>query len=78
MGFYLNIIGLCCGMLGTVLIYLFGVPRQIDNSGFGAIILEQPDMSEVARIRRYRRLGNTGLALVFAAFALQLTAIVAT
>jgi hypothetical protein len=76
--FALNLAGLSFGMAGTALIYFFGVPRQVDTGGVNVLSLsgdERYDPDEIARINRFKRLGNTGLGLVFLAFSLQLIAL---
>jgi hypothetical protein len=75
---FLNGLGLICGMVGTALIYFFGVPRQIDTGGIVTLSLEgdqRCDTGEQQRISRFRRWGNIGLGSVFAAFCLQLIAL---
>lgn len=62
-------------MTGTVLIYFFGVPRQTDTGGVVLLALEGDagaDDAEIERIRKFKKLGNIGLALIFLAFLLQL------
>jgi hypothetical protein len=66
-------------MIGTGLIYFFGVPRQADTGGVVFLALEGDqgiDRSELGRIKKYKRRGNAGLALVFLAFLLQLISLV--
>ena len=75
----LNGLGLLCGMIGTALIYFFGVPRQIDTGGIVTLSLsgdQRYDVGEQERIKRFKLWGNTGLFLVFAAFCLQFIALV--
>jgi hypothetical protein len=74
----LSILGLCSGMVGTVLIYLFGVPRQIDTGGVNVLSLSgdaRYDYDEIARIKLFKRRGTIGLTLVGLAFFFQLIAL---
>jgi len=75
----LNGLGLLSGMLGTSLIYYFGVPRQIDTGGIVTLSLSGDQRyapGELERIARFKWWGNVGLGLVFAAFCLQFVALV--
>lgn len=65
-------------MVGTALIYIFGVPRQVDTGGVNVLSLsgdQRYDLDEIARIKRFKRLGNAGLTLIFLAFSTQLLAL---
>ena len=73
--FWLDVMGLCFGVIGTIMIYFFGVPRQVDNGGVNFLSLsgdERYDADEIARIARFKRRGNAGLILVGLAFVFQL------
>jgi len=74
----LNLGGLLSGMAGTVLLYYFGVPRQVDTGGVVLLALEGDqgiDRDEQGRIRRFKRLGRLGLGFLFVAFLLQFVAL---
>jgi hypothetical protein len=75
-GFWVNIAAMSSGMMGTVLIQFFGVPRQIDTGGADYICTEQTNEDEKRRIRSFKRWSNVGLGLVFFAFLLQLLALI--
>ena len=65
-------------MAGTFLIFRYGVPRQIDTGGINFISLsgdQKYDTNEIERIKHYKRLGYTGIWLLFSAFLLQLVAL---
>jgi hypothetical protein len=73
--FWISLAASTSGMIGTALVYFFGVPRQVDTGGINFTSLEgdqRYDQAEMARIARFKMLGNTGLALIFLAFLLQL------
>ncbi|WP_089214426.1 hypothetical protein [Sphingopyxis indica] len=74
MEYWLNVAGLSSGFIGSVLIFFFGVPRQVDNEGATFIITDAVNLNERHRISRYRLLGNLGLGMLAFAFALQLIA----
>ena len=71
---WLSGVGLVCGLVGTVLIFFFGVPRypRRDEAGYTALALESYDAAEVERVKWASRLGYFGVFLIGVAFALQL------
>jgi hypothetical protein len=78
MWFYVNLGSLALGFAGSVLIYFFGVPRQIDMGGYTLLRgWEPPDEAEVTRIRLHKRWGTVGLAMLAVSFLGQLAATVA-
>jgi hypothetical protein len=64
--------GLVLDMVGAFVIWLYGLPPQIDPQGHIHIICEQIDESERLRAQRYIRLSRCGLLLLILGFALQL------
>lgn len=68
----LNIAGLCVGLIGAIMVFIFGVPKKIDTGGYVSLALEQKDVKEEKEIVRYKFWGNFGLALIIASFALQI------
>lgn len=58
------------GFAGTVLIYLYGVPRQIDTKGSIYLVCEEQDSQEIDKIKRFKFLGNLGLLLIALSFVL--------
>ncbi len=60
-----------CGMLGTLLIYFFGVPKQIDTGGAIYIVTPNKDENEQKKIAKYKKFGNVGLFLIGISFLLQ-------
>jgi hypothetical protein len=59
------------GFVGTVLIFLYGVPKHIDNDGAN-IVVSGIDEEEKQRIKKYKRLSNLGLFGIALSFLLQL------
>jgi hypothetical protein len=67
-----NSIGLGADIIGAVLLWRFGLPRDVRRSGASYLLLEQTDEREVAKAKRYDALGTLGICLLAAGFALQL------
>ncbi len=63
------------GLLGTCLIFFFGVPKQTDTGGKTYIITEEVCEKEKTTIKRYKSLGNVGLILIAISFSLQIAII---
>jgi hypothetical protein len=61
---YLNTIGLVLTIVGCVLVFCFGVPVDVDPEGRIRIIAEQRDDNEIAKGKRYLRLGRLGISLI--------------
>jgi hypothetical protein len=79
MEFWIGVVSSTSGMIGTVLIYRYGVPQQVDTGGVRFLSLsgdERFDADEIARIARFKRLGNFGLGLIGLAFLLQLLGLI--
>lgn len=71
--FWIAVAASASGMIGTALVYFYGVPRQTDTGGVSFLLLEgDNDADEIARIARFKLRGNLGLTLIFVAFLLQL------
>jgi hypothetical protein len=65
----LNIIGLTCGLAGTVLVWIYGLPA--------IKVLSRASYSEIRitdEMRQYTRLSRLGLGLIALGFLLQLIA----
>lgn len=71
----LNVLGLAAGLIGTVLLFFFGLPPDINRHGHQSLILEQIDEAERAKGALFDRLGRIGMGLLFLAFLLQLGAL---
>jgi len=68
----LDIIGLSLSLAGAVLIFFFGLPPRIRESGRLYLALEQEDESEIKKGRIYRKISRLGLILLALGFLLQL------
>lgn len=58
------------GLIGTGLVFIFGVPNQIDTHGEGYLVLGQIDYDEIEKIKKYKRYSYLGLALIAFSFFL--------
>ncbi|AUH74262.1 hypothetical protein [Legionella sainthelensi] len=68
---YINLISYFSGFIGTVLIYCYGIPNQIDTGGKITLVLEQEDEEEKIKIKKFRRYANTGLLFIALSFLIQ-------
>jgi hypothetical protein len=60
----LNIISFICAFVGTLIVYQFGVPNQIDTGGKISLALEQEDEEEKKKISKYKFFSKLGLLLI--------------
>ncbi len=65
-------IGLTLNIIGTLLIWKFGLPEPISRTGAIHLILEQTDQGEIKRAKRYDRFSLLGVILLALGFLLQL------
>lgn len=68
----LNFLSAFSGLIGTVLIFFFGLPSKIDRDGHINLILEQEDKKEKEIAKKYILLSYFGLGLLAISFLLQL------
>lgn len=71
---FLNISSPLFGLTGTILIFFYGLPPQIDENGHQRVVTQAIDMTEVAKARKYKFTSVIGLCLLAASFLLQLIA----
>ena len=71
---YFNLLSITLGIFGTLMIFFFGVPKQIDTGGRASIDIEQEDEKEKKKIKKYKVLGNVGIFLILSSFIFQLPA----
>lgn len=69
---YLRIASDLSGLIGSFLIFFYGVPRQIDTGGKVGMALLGEDKKELEKIKRYKFLGNTGIIFIGLSFILML------
>ena len=73
----LSAIGLTLNIVGTVLIWRFGLPAPLSREGTTYLISSDVDQSEVKKARLYDRYAQFGLSLLLTGFVLQLLGILA-
>lgn len=67
-----NSLGLLCDIAGAILIFRYGLPEPVNKAGNSWMLLEETDLTEIAKARRYDRLARLGLFLLLFGFAGQL------
>ena len=67
----LNSFGLFLGILGAVLIYIYGVPNKIDKEGKTSLSIEEIDEDEIKLAQKYIHRPNFGILLLIMSFGLQ-------
>ena len=68
----MDIIGLALGLAGAIIIFFFGLPPNVRESGMRYLALEQEDKDEITKGKRYRKISRLGLILLAIGFLLQL------
>ncbi|MFS8159415.1 MAG: hypothetical protein ACMG6E_04220 [Candidatus Roizmanbacteria bacterium] len=67
-----NSFGLIFDIVGVILLWKFGLPESIDRNGQIHLILEQTDISEDAKAKKYDFYSKIAIAFLIAGFILQL------
>jgi hypothetical protein len=68
----MDIAGLILSFVGAIIIFTFGLPPNVRESGKCYLLLEQEDKHEIKKGRRYRKISRLGLILLALGFLLQL------
>ncbi len=68
----MDIIGLALSFTGAIIIFFFGLPPMISESGATHLIAEQVDKGEIKRAKKYQVISRIGLILLVVGFLLQL------
>lgn len=68
----LNFWSAVSGLIGTILIFFFGLPPKIDRDGHTHLILEQENKEEKEKARRYIKTSYYGLGCIGLSFLLQI------
>lgn len=68
----LNFWSAVCGLMGTVLVFFFGLPSAINKNGHINLILEQSAENEVKKYKAYKILSYLGLSLIAISFLIQI------
>lgn len=59
------------GLIGTILIFIFGLPPSIAEKGVQYLALEQEDPSEKKKWRLYKILSYVGIGMIALSFIIQ-------
>jgi hypothetical protein len=68
----LGIIGLSLSFIGATIIFFFGLPPRVRESGARHLLLEGEDKEEIKKGKRYRKLSKLGLLLLAVGFIFQI------
>ncbi len=68
----MDIIGLILSFAGATIIFFFGLPPRVRESGRICLALEQEDKDEIEKGKRYRKISKLGLFLLAVGFLFQL------
>ena len=60
----INIAGLCFGLAGAIMVFIFGIPKRIDTGGRKTYVTKQTDPDEIKKINQCKFFGNLGLILI--------------
>lgn len=67
----LNFISALSGLVGTILIFFFGLPPDVDSNGSIYLICEQGNPEEKIKAKKYKILSYLGLSLIGVSFLIQ-------
>lgn len=59
------------GLIGAILIFLFGLPPKIDPEGHQHLLLEGVDENERRKAKTYKKISYFGVFLLIISFLLQ-------
>ncbi len=59
------------GLVGSILIFLYGIPRMIDDDGT-VLLSVGKEKEEAKKGKRFKHLGNLGLLLLIFSFIFQI------
>jgi hypothetical protein len=68
----MDTIGLALSFTGTIILFFFGLPPKVRESGARYLLLEGEDKHEIEKGRKYRRISRLGLILLAVGFLMQL------
>ena len=68
----MDIIGLILSFAGAIIIFIFGLPPRVRESGARYLLLEGEDKDEIEKGKRYRKISKLGLFLLAIGFLFQL------
>ncbi len=59
----LNIVGFLFAFIGTLIVFQFGIPNQIDTGGKESFMLLGKNEKEIEKIAKYKKLSRIGFYL---------------
>lgn len=68
----MDAVGLALNFAGAMLVFFFGLPPRVRESGARYLLLEGEDKEEIEKGQRYRKISRLGLILLAVGFLLQL------
>jgi hypothetical protein len=71
----LNFWSALSGLIGTVLVFFYGLPSKINENGHSNLLLEQEDDNAKKNSKRYKVLSYFGLSLIALSFLIQIIGI---
>ena len=71
-----NLVGLFLNLVGTMLIWYFGLPPSVDRRGRTSLITHEVDLREIGRAKRMDLFSKIGMGSIVLGFALQVVAAV--
>ncbi len=60
------------GLIGSIIIFFFGLPPRVSKDGTISLILEQQDEAEAKKYRLYKKLSYFGIILIGLSFLVQI------
>lgn len=69
---YLGLLSAVSGFIGSVILFLFGIPPRVSEGGSIYLVCEQQDIKEAKRYVIYKRLGYLGISLISLSFLLSI------
>ncbi|MDO8604052.1 MAG: hypothetical protein Q7K40_01435 [bacterium] len=64
------------GLVGTMILFFFGLPPRVNPEGDSCLLLEQTDETEKRKYERYKKLSYFGLLLIAFSFLIQIILII--
>jgi len=68
----MDIIGLALSFAGAIIIFIFGLPPRVSESGAIHLVAEQVDEGEIKTAKKYKMISRIGLILLAVGFLFQL------
>ena len=70
--YLINIIGLCFDITGAYLLFKYGLPNDLNKKGTIFLSLEQVDLKEIEKYKKYEFWSKIGLTFLILGFLFQL------